>query len=286
VSQAPPQLARLIRPASALVLTILAVLGPGHSYAAMGRPTPQQTEDAFIKAAQAAAGAGDVNSAVAYYRRAAESAPKDPAPLAALGDLMARSGNLGGAVEAYRAAAARAPADWRYDLELGRLALRLNRPQDALAHFETVRREHPEPAAWNGLGVCYDLMGDHTRAQGAYAEGLKAAPGDATLRNNLGLSQALAGQFPEAIATLTALASSPQASSRYRLNLALAYGLAGDDEKAAAAAREDLGQSDIDSNRRYYQTLRALGDRARSEAILGAGTSNGPTPISQGPQPH
>lgn len=263
----------MTRCAAALVAAVLGLLGPGRALAAMGRASPQQTEDAFIKAAQAAAGAGDLNSAVAYYRRAAEAAPKDPAPLAALGELMAREGSLGGAVEAYRGAAARSPADWRYDLALGRLALRLNRPQDALTHFETVRREHPEPAAWNGLGVSYDLMGEHDRAQGAYGEGLKAAPGDATLRNNLGLSQALAGHFPEAIGTLTALVASPQASTRYRLNLALAYGLAGDDEKAAAAAREDLGQSDIDSNRRYYQTLRALGDHARSEAILGSGTA-------------
>jgi Flp pilus assembly protein TadD len=265
------------------MVTVLALLGPGHAPAAMGRASPQQTEDAFIKAAQAAAGAGDLNSAVAYYRRAAEAAPKDPAPLAALGDLMARTGALGGAVEAYRGAAARAPADWRFDLELGRLALRLNRPQDALTHFETVRREHPEPAAWNGLGVSYDLMGDHARAQDAYGEGLKAAPGDATLRNNLGLSQALAGNFPEAIATLSALVSSPQASTRYRLNLALAYGLAGDDEKAAGAAREDLGQADIDSNRQYYQTLRALGDHGRSEAILGAGSA---TPSPAAPVTH
>ena len=236
-----------------------------------GHPSAQKSEEAFLKAAQAASASGDVNSAVAYYRRAADLAPKDPTPLTELGAMMATTGALPGAVEAYTQALARAPGDWRLDLELGRLALRLDRPQDAIAHFDTVRREHPEAPALNGLGVAYDLLGDHARAQGAYEEGLKLSPDNPTLRNNLGLSEALAGSFPAAIATLSALATEPGASPRYRLNLALAYGLAGQDDKAAAAERRDLGEAEIASNQRYYQTLRALDDHARSQAILGGG---------------
>jgi Flp pilus assembly protein TadD len=275
--------ARLPQVATATVIAgVLAVGGAGGALAGVLRVSPQQSEGAFMKAAQAAAASGDVNSAVAYYQRAADAAPKDPTPFSELGALMVRTGSLGGAVEAYRGALARAPSDWRLDLELGRLALRLDQPQEAVGHFETARQEHPEPAVWNGLGVSYDLLGDHLRAQGAYAEGLKTAPDDGPLRNNLGLSQALSGNYPAAIATLSALAASPQATTRYRLNLALAYGLAGDDEKAAAAAREDLGQAEIDSNRRYYQTLRTLGDHARSEAILGNGAA-GHIPVPPAP---
>ena len=236
---------------------------------APGHVSPQKSEDAFMKAAEAAAKNGDVNSAIAFYRKAAELAPKDPAPMAELGDLMDHTGSLGGAVEAYRAALARAPNAWRISLELGRLALKLDRPQDAVARFETAASQHPEAAAYNGLGVSLDLTGQHARAQTAYQQGLKLSPIDMTLRNNLGLSQALAGDYPAAIATLSALAAEPQAAPRYRLNLALAYGLSGDDDKAAQAAHEDLGQDQIASNRRYYQVLRSLGDRARSEAILG-----------------
>ncbi len=264
-----------------LTLTVLA--GPVAGFAAPGlvRDTPQKSEDAFIKAAEAAAEAGDLNSASAFYQRAAQLAPKDPKPLADLGALMSRTGGLAAAVEAYRGALARAPSDWRIDLELGRLALRLDRPEEAFSHFEAVKRTHPQAAAFNGLGVTEDLLGDHAAAQRAYEEGLKTAPDDPTLRNNLGLSQALAGDYVAAIATLSALTASPHATPRYRLNLALVYGLAGQDDAAAAAARDDLGETEIASNRRYYQTLRALGDHARAAAILGvappaSGSAAGP----------
>jgi Flp pilus assembly protein TadD len=256
-----------------LVLTlgvgsILASASPGAG-AVVAHPSPERSEAAFLKAAESAVASGDINSAVAFYRRAADIAPKDPAPLVALGALMSKTGALGGAVEADRQALARAPGDWRLELELGRLALRLDQPGPAIARFAAVQREHPQAAALNGLGVAYDLSGDHAQARKAYEDGLKLSPDDATLRNNLGLSEALAGDYPAAIATLSALADSPQTSTRYRLNLALAYGLAGDQARAAAASRRDLGEAEIASNARYYQTLRALDDHARSEAILG-----------------
>ncbi len=255
----------------AMGLAVIGLATAPASFATPGlvRDTPEKSEDAFIKAAEAAADAGDLNSASAFYQRAAQLAPKDPKPLADLGALMAKTGSLPAAVEAYRAALARAPSDWRIELELGRLALRLDRPQDALSHFEAVKHAHPQAAAYNGIGVTEDLLGDHAAAQNAYKEGLKDTPDDPTLRNNLGLSQGLAGDYTAAIATLSALTASPHATARYRLNLALIYGLAGQDDAAAAAARDDLGQAEITSNRRYYQTLRALGDHARAEAILG-----------------
>ncbi len=276
---------RVSPPITAISLSLIVLAGAPAGLAASGpvRDTPQKSEEAFIKAAEAAAEAGDLNSASAFYQRAAQLAPKDPKPLADLGALMAKTGGFAAAVEAYRSALARSPSDWRIDLELGRLALRLDRPQDALGHFETVKRTHPQAAAYNGIGVTEDLLGDHVAAQRAYDEGLKVAPDDATLQNNLGLSQALAGDYSAAIATLSTLTASPHATARYRLNLALVYGLAGQDDAAAAAARDDLGEAEIASNRRYYQTLRALGDRARAAAILGFGASprlpqGGPSP--------
>ncbi len=247
------------------------LIGGGALADVIGHPSNEKTAAAFMRAAETAGAQGDLNSAIGFYRRAAQLLPKDPTPMAELGALLARNNALPGAVEAYRDALARAPSDWRYAMELGRLALRMNAPQEAEARFDEARRLHPDVATWNGLGVSLDLLGAHARAEAAYAEGLKLAPDDATLRNNLGLSEALAGDYPAAIATLKALAASPASTARYRLNLALVYGLAGDEDKAAAAARQDLGESEIASNRLYVQTLRGLDDKARTAAILGLG---------------
>ncbi len=282
----------LSRPAAARRRAVRAMVGSAAAWAVLcagaaagdviGHPSSEKTESAFLRAAQTAGQQGDLNSAIAFYRRAAQIAPKDPIPMAELGALLEHSEALPGAVEAYRDAAARAPENVLYQMQLGRLALRMDAPAEAQVRFDQAVRLHPEPAAWNGLGVSLDLQGAHARAQSAYAEGLKLAPGDPTLRNNLGLSQALAGDYPAAISTLSALAASPDSTARYRLNLALVYGLAGDDDKAAAAARQDLGEREIASNRAYYAMLRGMGDKSRTEAILGLA---GPPAATGAPPP-
>ena len=49
----------------------------------------------------------------------------------------------------------------------------------------------------HGLGVAYDLNGQHEAAQAAYRDGLDIAPDSMLLRNNYGLSLALAGEHEE-----------------------------------------------------------------------------------------
>ncbi len=104
---------------------------------------------------------------------------------------------------------------------------------------------------------------------------MKLAPNDLSIRNNYGLSQALSGDYRAAIATLSAVASDPRSTARYRQNLALAYGLSGDNVNASIAARKDLNDADSASNQRYYAILRGMDDRARTKAIMGVDTDGG-----------
>src|SRR5690606_10733888 len=80
---------------------------------------------------------------------------------------------------------------------------------------------------------------------------------DTGLRNNLGLSLALAGNSADAIDVLHQLTESPDASVRNRQNLALAYGLAGDAGRASAIAQRDLPAEAIRGNLAYYEKLRS-----------------------------
>ena len=77
------------------------------------------------------------------------------------------------------------------------------------------------------------------------------------LHNNYGMSLAMAGDFPDAVAELDQIAK-PDAPPRYRLNLALAYGLAGDDVHAAEAARQVLDEASVQNNLSYYALLRGM----------------------------
>src|SRR6185312_6842033 len=129
----------------------------------------------------------------------------------------------------------------------------------------------PSPRAFSALGVAENLMGNTAAATEAFKHGLALAPEDLDLLNNYGLSQALAGDYDGAIATLHRVATDPRASSRNRLNLALVLGLAGRSEDAAQVARIDLDEKAVRSNLAYYAELRALSPAARAQAILRPG---------------
>ena len=89
------------------------------------------------------------------------------------------------------------------------------------------------------------------------------------LHNNYAMSLAMAGDFADAVAELGQIAK-PDAPPRYRLNLALAYGLAGDDVHAAEAARQVLDEASVQNNLAYYALLRGMDETHRTAAIIGA----------------
>src|SRR6185312_15131480 len=75
--------------------------------------------------------------------------------------------------------------------------------------------------------------------------------------------------------------------ARYRLNLALAYGLADDEQQASVTARQVLDEASVKNNLAYYALLRAMDPKARSVAVLSAqlhGTAlPAPTPTAASP---
>ncbi|HEY1927726.1 MAG TPA: tetratricopeptide repeat protein [Caulobacteraceae bacterium] len=240
---------------------------------APGHPAPERSAEAFSRAGDMAMNGGDLNSAIAFYQKAASLAPKEAVYRLKLGLALARSGSTGDAYDvlqnARRLDRNKSP---EIDLALGRVALSLDHAQEALTYLQSAQtKSADDPAVWNTLGVAHDALGDHAQAQSDYQKGLAAKPGDLALQNNLGLSQALAGDYPGAIATLSAVASDPRATAGNRLNLSLVYGLSGDDQQAAQAARRDLGEADNAANRQYYRLLKAMDDKTRTRAIFGLG---------------
>ena len=115
-----------------------------------------------------------------------------------------------------------------------------------------------------------DLRGDHRGAQVRYRAGLAVAPENIALRNNLGLSLALSGDYDDAIAALQPAALKPTAGARARQTLALVHGLAGNPAAAARIARVDLDESAVRANLVYYEQLRVMADRQRTAAIQAA----------------
>lgn len=251
-----------------LGLLLAACQGPGPN----DSRSPTQTADAMMRVADETRMAGDLGTAATLYRRLHEINPTDPAPVCKLGAVLTDLHSYTEAADTYKVGVAMNPNPMLGECYRGLaiVYLLLNQPQAALDTLQQAVGKAPQDGRlYSAMGVTHDLMGRHDLAQQDYQAGMKLMPQSTGLRNNYGLSLALAGDYPAAIATLTELTLDNNASPRHKLNLALVYGLAGDDRKAAAIARTALDEDAVKSNLAYYSMLRGMDDKARANAIMG-----------------
>jgi Flp pilus assembly protein TadD len=239
-----------------------------------GGPVP--TYPMLMRIGAAARAGGDLPNAVGVFRRAAEMAPQEPAPLIAAGDVLLQMGEVNEAIVSYHAALVR-PGDTRgAQVGLAKAFLKTGKPELALEPLSKALAETPDnPQLLLLLGVTKDLSEQHLEAQDLYRRGLTLAPADPALTLDFALSLALSGNYPNAIAVLQPLAMSPGGSARERQTLALIYGLSGNTAEAARLGRIDLDDAAVEHNLAYYQTLRELPLDARTRAILSASRSRG-----------
>lgn len=233
-----------------------------------GRPESAKVA-ALMRVADATAAAGDYGNAVAMYRRANQAEPDNVQVLEGLGHLLLKIGADAEASRTFKHAVALGGGAAARE-GLGKALIALDQPEAAITQLKAALEIRELPGVYNALGVAYDLTGDHGAAQAYYRTGLDAHPANLNLRNNLGLSLAVSGKYAEAIKLLREVAASPKATARNRLNLALAYGLAGETDAAAETARMDLDERSVQQNLAFYETLRALKDSRLTMRAIGA----------------
>lgn len=211
---------------------------------------------------------GDLSSAAGFYRRAIALDPDLVTAYIGLGDTLLAAGYPDQAANAFRAALKKNPKNAEAEAGLGATLVSIDQPIAAIEMLQKAIAVKPSRRAYAALGVAEDLRGDGAAAMKAYHAGLALAPNDPGLLNDLGLSEALQGDYDTAIKTLRRVASGANATARDRLNLALVLGLAGHMEEAAQVARIDLGDRAVRNNLAYYAELRAMSPSARATAIL------------------
>jgi Flp pilus assembly protein TadD len=235
-----------------------------------GGPVP--TYPMLMRIGAAAQSGGDLPNALGVYRRAAEMAPQDPAPLIAAGDVLLQMGSVNEAIVSYNAALVRPGDTQGAQVGLAKAYLKTGKPELALSPLSNALEATPDdPKLLLLLGMTQDLAGRHLEAQSYYRGGLARAPGNPALTVDLALSLALSGNYPNAIAVLQPLTMSPAGSAQERQTLALIYGLNGNTAEAARLGRVDLDDASVEQNLAYYQSLRELSPEVRSQAILSGG---------------
>lgn len=202
--------------------------------------------------------AGDVDLSTTLYEKILKADPNSLDAQLGLGDAMYQAGDLERARALYRHVVSQAPAQAAAQLGLARVALRQRRLDDAAALYRQLLAARPDdPVLCEGLGTVLDLQGRHADAQVVYRKALVAHPSVQGLRVNLGLSLVLDNKPREGANVLLDIAGLTDAPLQARQNLALAYGLLGNEDAAKRILLVDLPPSSADDNLRFYQSLRA-----------------------------
>lgn len=229
----------------------------------------------LLRLASSTRAAGDSAAAVNMYQQAISLEGSRPEAYTLLGDTLVELEAYDQAAEIFEQSLERNENSLAARLGYARVLLALRRPEAAIPHYKAALKENSgNLQVHNGLGVAYDLIGEHQTAQKVYRDGLSIAPDSMLLRNNLGLSLALAGDHEDAVSLLRMVADEPGARARNRQNLALAYGLAGDLAAAERISRLDLDEESVKSNVAYFAALAAIDDQRKRAAALGAHADN------------
>lgn len=222
------------------LLFLLAAAGCANSTTSAPPPPPVASEDPVAKA-MADASAPATPSQIAAAERA------DPLTRAAFWNAEHRkdAGNLQTTISLLRAlrgidsydrieevapqAIAIHPTAWELYLEYGRAKLAKGEPTRAIPIFARSADFAPidEASPLAALGLAFDQIERHDRAQEAYEIALEREPERVSTLSNYGLSLALSGKLEEAETVLRQAVDMPGADVRVRQNLALILGLQG-----------------------------------------------------------
>lgn len=249
----------------------------------LAKTTPKENAATLGRMAQKSADEGNLESAAQLYRRSLALEPNSLPVTLGLAETLYRMDDFRSALDTYRQALRLDPVNDEAMRGTGKTLIALDRPKEAIETYHKAAVRQPRDARiYNGLGVGMDMAGDHSAAQQQYRKALTLAADDPNVQNNLGLSLALSGQYTQSIEIFDRLVASPRVTARNRQNLALVYGLMGNEERAAYYARQDLDDAQVQRNLAYYAQLRASTDKARSAAAFGVDSR---APVPQLPAP-
>jgi Flp pilus assembly protein TadD len=203
-------------------------------------------------------------SGIASVSTRAPRAEQQAAELAAKAQESVKKGDFAEGLGFAERAVELSPRDVGYRMILADLYLKNGRFQSAETTFDDVRTLDPgnQRAAFS-IALARIALG---RPAGAVAEldriAETASPAD------IGLAYALAGEPRRAIELLEPAARAPGATGRVRQNLALAYALAGDWEKARVTAAQDVSPAELGSRLEQWAALAKPGGGAVQVASL------------------
>ena len=249
-------------PASLCGAALMAALLAGCAGGAVPKPDGQASAhqqadlESALHLARASRNAGDFASAISLYRSVLAMKSEDGL-LVELGDTLVKASLYDDAIDIYERVGDKSPVYAASLLGLVRVDLALSKPSEALKHAERAFSAAPgDFRTAIARGVSLDMLGRHDEAQELYRGILKTFPRNAAAQNDLALSLIMSRKLAEAAAILEPMARSADAKPEVRQNLALVYGLMGDEQRAAQLSHADLDDAATASNLRFFDYAR------------------------------
>ncbi|MCU1231727.1 MAG: hypothetical protein JWO97_4611 [Acidobacteria bacterium] len=145
--------------------------------------------------------AGRLDDAIAKFRPAVASDPRNPVFRASLARTLRQKGDLAAAITLYQESVAIRPDDPEAWYNLAVALQEADRMKEAgIAIREAVRRDPLRPEAHNALGITYSAEGDLKSAEAEFLKASQIDPHDARAMNNLGNVYRATGRTDEALA--------------------------------------------------------------------------------------
>ncbi len=169
-----------------------------------------------LRLADAAYAKGDFVMAAQLYFRAAELQPENSVVAVKLGFALFKTGGAADAEKIFRAALQTEPKNADALRGLAHSLVMQGRAAAAVPVYRQAIAAAGQPDAriYAGLGAALDMSGKHEEARLAYAAGLKIAPNDFGIKNNLALSYAMSGDTAKARTVLSDLSDDPAAPKK------------------------------------------------------------------------
>ncbi len=204
---------------------------------------------AFITRGQHARFAGDIDTAIAEFRRAVELAPQDPIAHQALGRGWAEKGDLPTAIRFYRRAAELDPSSPTLANDLAILLLQTGQAAEAVTTLRRVLAAHPDfSPSWLALANAQQSQGLLAEALASLDRVLALEPDHPQARGKRAQILVSLGRRNEAAAEMARLLDeNPPTDPAERLRIAGALVQLGDSQRAAihlSALVEDDSVSD------------------------------------------
>ncbi|MDF2644013.1 MAG: tetratricopeptide repeat protein [Pseudomonas sp.] len=212
---------------------------------------------------------GDPATAAAFYQRATQQPEAGPQTWLKLGDSLLAGNDLRGAERAFQRALELAPNNSDALLGLGTAQLRQGKLERAVTALTQAADSGGQPKAWNRLGIAQILRGQTSPAQTAFSRSLGLEPTDLDTRCNLALAYALGGDRQKALQTIATVSDSPLAQARHQRNELLILVLAGREQDLAGRTFDDIPAGERQTLLSEARRIKALADPAAQAQALG-----------------